>query len=368
MKTKITYTILIATILGLSTYIYLENNKKDTKDDTSNISNAGIISNSNKESDITSNNISNEIISNSNSNITSNESLSNSNILSNNNINSNEISNKVSNSNNNISNSNSTSNKSNETSNKTSNKKSNTTSNKVSNNQTALNTNGVFSGIYQDKNNMLKVFQLNNKLHYVIFKLDSSYGNNTLYQRSNCTISGNKATCTGNNNTITLNSNSITYSKINSYFTGGTLYKTKNYTIEDYYADFMQGNTSYLNTNNGIYINNNNNDSIKLYQLNENEIKAIINVTKKKDGVRDNSISNTFYKEIELTKSGNKLVGETAYGQIEITVGQGKIIVKASSNNIKDILYHISPNDNPVEYTYKGKYTLNNIVSEHFPN
>ena len=373
MKTKITYTILIATIIGLCTYIYLDNNKKDKKDDTSNIT-----SNSNSNIDITSNiesnTTSNEIMSNSNSNeisnnneSNSNNSLSNSNIISNSNASSNS---------NTISNSNKISNK---VSNNTSNKVSNPTSNKTSNNnsnsntQTGMNTNGVFTGVYQDSNNILKIFQLNNKLHYVIFKTDSSYGNNTLFQRNSCTISGSKATCTGNNNTITLNSTSVTYSKINNYFTGGTLNKVKNYTIENYYVDFMNGNTSYLNTNNGIYTNNK--DSIKLYQLNSNEIFAIINVTRKKEGTRDNTVPNTFFKEIELTKSGNKLVGETAYGQIEITLGQGKINVRASSSNIKDILYHIIPKNDDgtnktesVSFSYQGKYTLSKIVSEHFPN
>ena len=362
MKNKIIYTILILTIIGLCTYIFLNNKKKDDKKQNNN-------SNSQITSNIVSNNVSNETISNDNSNDISNDIESNSNsitsnsntIISNNNniySNSNLISNKTSN-NNIVSNSNKSSNNV-----SNSNKASNTTSNKTSNNQASLNTNGVFTGVYQDKNNLIKIFQLNNKLHYVIFKLDPSYGNNTLFQRSSCTISGNKATCNEHNNTITLNSTSITYSKINTYFTGGTLNKTKNYTIENYYKDFMNGNTSYLNTNNGIYINNN--DSIKLYQLNSNEIAAIINVIKKKEGIRDNTIPNTFYKEIDLTKSGNKLVGETPYGQIEITISQGKITVKASSNNIKDILYHISSDNNPVEYTYKGKYTLNSIVSDHF--
>lgn len=361
MKNKTIYTILIITILGLCTYIFLDNKEKDSKDKNSN-SNSQVTSNivsnttSNEiESNNNSNDISNEINSNSNttSNIitsNSNSNISNSNII---NSNSNTISNKTSNSNS-LSNSN-------KVSNKTSN--SNTTSNKNSNN-TGLNTNGVFTGIYQDKNNMLKIFQLDNKLHYVIFKTDPSYGNNTLYQRSSCTISGSKATCVGNNNTISLNSTSITYGKINTYFTGGTLNKIKNYTIENYYKDFMNGDTSLLNTYNGVYINNT--DSIKIYQLNSNEIYGIINVTKKKDGVRDNSIPNKFYKEIELTKSGNKLVGETAYGNIEITFGQGKITVKANSTNIKDILYHISSDNNSVNYTYKSKYSLNSIVSEHF--
>lgn len=368
MKNKTIYTILIITILGLCTYIFLDNKEKDSKDKNSN-SNSQVTSNivsnttSNEiELNNNSNDISNEINSNSNttSNIitsNSNSNISNSNII---NSNSNTISNKTSNSNS-LSNSN-------KVSNKTSN--SNTTSNKNSNN-TGLNTNGVFTGIYQDKNNMLKIFQLDNKLHYAIFKTDPSYGNRTLHQISSCTISGNKATCNGNNNTFTLNSTSITYGKINTYFTGGTLNKVKNYTMENYYVDFMDGNTSYLNTNNGIYINNK--DSIKLYQLNKDKIKAIINVTKKKDGVRDNSIPSKFYKEIYLTKSGNKLVGATPDGQIEITVGQGKITVKSKSTNIADILYHLTTENNTkeyksVEYTYKGKYTLNNIVSEHFPD
>ncbi len=54
MKNKTIYTILIITILGLCTYIFLDNKEKDSKDKNSN-------SNSQVTSNIVSNTTSNEI-------------------------------------------------------------------------------------------------------------------------------------------------------------------------------------------------------------------------------------------------------------------------------------------------------------------
>ena len=359
MKQKSIVLIFSTFIILLAIYFFINNNNNKTNNSNENSQSNIDISNvqtSNSNLDIESNNssniTSNEVQSNINSNVESNIIITSNRINSNNKSNSNISSN-----------SNKKSNTSNVISNTNSNSKSNNKSNSNTLNNQYLKTNGKFSGVYKNNDVELKIYQHNNKLDMDIVK----YSNNSVVAHyiNNCTINNKVATC--DKNTININDNSITYSKINNYFQGGTLYKIKEYTAENYYVDFMQYDIKYSNSSyNGVYYNNEYKDTIKIYQTSSNEYNAVMSITRKKEGVRDNTVPEIFNKTIVLEKNGNKLVGNTNYGHIEISYDKNKISVSASSSNIKDILYHVNIDNNPINYSYQRKYPISEIVSDVF--
>ena len=216
MKSKdIIILVILLLILGGSIFaLTRKKDSSDTKNSNSNLnSNSNIISNSNEPID--SNN--NPIISNSNSNISSNSN-----------------------------------------SNKTSNITSNNTSNKTSNTPkpvSYLSTNNSFSGIFENDNDLIHMFQNGNDLHFTII-------NKTTKSQVTAHASVNQKVASTSHYKITFNlldkGVKLSISGHNS-ISSGTLYKIGQFTKNNYFEEFLHGNIAYLSKQyNGVFQKGNN--------------------------------------------------------------------------------------------------------------
>lgn len=217
----------------------------------------------------------------------------------------------------------------------------NTNTNQNTNTNTNITTN--WSGVYENSDGTITIYQdSNEKLHYeVSLNSGSAFGS--------AKISGNKAEGKiFGTYTFVLDGTQIQFTTTDEDLKAGTFTKKSEYSKENYYEDNF-GDSSYLNTNvNGVFQNDN--TTIKIYQTEES--KAMITITN----------NNHVYSTPITINNGSLVLDEESFGETEkinITISSDSITVVASSSDTSKILNRISGS-----YKKTKPYTIDDILAD----